>query len=712
MSDRTPAARYAATAPDHHPGPPRFVPVGDTAQLAPRDPDPETPYRWELRDAPADSRVTVGAKPIVEVTPDVAGQYRFSCTTPTATHELVLRALPEPRTTATFSASLAELQAAGGLADQRDPDLAYYVCGPWNEWRVGEYTATRDGDQVSRSVDLPPGEHIFAIAPAGRLADAVSGTVTVPGPGRPRIRLAGAVEDEEVRITATVMGGDGAADGPPAVHFELDGRDELTREAVTVTETDLRLPVSALTGPVRIHAVAVGARGSLPASIQVTPPATGDPSADTVTLTHPHRAPAWVRDATVYEIFVRAFGGETVETTFEALERRLPYLDSLGVDCLWLTPIVASPTRHGYHVTDYFETAADLGPTAAFESFVAACHDRDIRVLFDLVINHTSRDHPAFQFRSAGVDDYGDHYLARRGADPSGIDWADGAPDYYFNWTRIPNLNHSTLAVRDWLLDVVDRWAPLVDGFRCDVAWGVPTDLWLEIRDRVRAGDAGFLMLDETVPRQARCTPGFGCHHDTVLFETLRDIGAGRAEADALLDTLEAATFAGFPPDATFLRYVENHDEPRYLAEHGEAALRAAAGATFTLPGTPMIYYGQERGVEERRGTMRWHDGDQPLTAFHRRLVSCRQATAVLREGAVTPVEVNVQAGDADRVTGYARDDGDRRVIVLLNFAAEPATVAVPEPVGTTDLVMGTAVGAEDTDGVAVDDVVVLEGEP
>jgi len=87
-------------------------------------------------------------------------------------------------------------------------------------------------------------------------------------------------------------------------------------------------------------------------------------------------------------VYVRAFAGETLPTTFHEIERRVPYLEHLGVDVLWLTPVLASPTEHGYHVTyhvtDYVRTAADLGSRAAFESLVDACHDVGIRVLFDL----------------------------------------------------------------------------------------------------------------------------------------------------------------------------------------------------------------------------------------------------------------------------------------------------------------------------------------
>ena len=131
------------------------------------------------------------------------------------------------------------------------------------------------------------------------------------------------------------------------------------------------------------------------------------------------------------------------------------------------------------------------------------------------------------------------------------------------------------------------------------------------------------------------------------------------------------------------MRYVENHDEERYLAEYGEPAQRAAAAVTFTLPGAPMIYAGQERGNETYRGPIRWHDGDNDQTDFHRDLAALRDAEPLLRDGAVAfdgaASAVAVVDGDADRVTAYERvDDGDG-LLVVVNFDAAPATVTVPD---------------------------------
>ena len=714
----------------HQPGPPRFVHVGDSVELAPRNPagavprsgrrtsergaqatrehpDQSASFAWQIVDAPAGNTASVGDGPVVHLAPDVPGTYRLELDAPDGTHAQTVRAFPDPRRPARFTVDPSDVD--GDVADAETAS----VIGQFNDFTMGLDRAEFVDGTWALDVALPPGEHegIFAFDDA---FDPFATTdATVDGPGRPRIRLNGCLEGDEAVVTATATAAPDGAD--PAVEFHLDDRDALTEADVTADGDELRAPVDALPDLARIHAVAV-AEGE--ASTDADETVTRHSIADTLELTRdddgirfrrPADAPDWARDATIYEIFVREFAGETVETTFEAIEKRVPYLEHLGVDVVWLTPVLESPTRHGYHVTDLFDTADDLGTRAEFESLVDSLHEAGIRVVFDLVINHTSRDHPAFQFHRAGVPEYADHYeRVPAELDTSDIDWAgDDVPGYYFTWTRIPNVNFDSLAVRQWMLDVVDEWAPVVDGLRCDVAWGVPHGFWKEVRERLKAEDSEFLLLDETVPRDADFRENeFDVHYDTDLYHALRDIGRGDAPATALFDALDDSRRLGYPDEAVHMRYVENHDEDRYRAECGVAPLRAAAAATFTLPGVPMIYYGQERGVEDQRGTMRWHDGDQTLTDFHRRLVSLRDDHPALRADGTDPLAVEVSEGDSDRVVAYERVTDDERLVVVLNFGADLATVVLDRDVDPTDLLSGTEVGDGDT--LRVEDAVVV----
>lgn len=571
----SPSADRPGPSPTHHPGPPRFVSVGESVELAPRNPRSSVAdaFAWTLVDRPNGSEVTVSDGPVVHLEPDEPGSYHLELVAPDDTHEQTVRAFPSDRLTARFAVDAADLP---------EEFETLSVVGPFNEFRLGHDRPVREDDEYVLELPLPPGEHyaIFAVDDDFEHFERVE--TTVEGPGRPRVHLDGTVDDDEVVVTATPSPAPDGSD--PTVEFHLDGRDDLSRADVAVDDTELRAPVSSLSPTTRVHAVAVAERSGVADTLVL------EPGGGQVSTSRPADPPTWARDATMYSVFVRSFAGETVDATFEELERRVPYIESLGVDCLWLTPIVASPTDHGYHVTDFFETAEDLGTRAEFESLVDRCHDAGIRVVFDLVVNHTSRDHPAFQLHSAGVEAYADHYSrVPPERDDTDVDWAgDGAPEFYFNWARIPNVNYDSLAVREWMLDVVDEWSPVVDGFRCDVAWGVPHGFWKEVRDRAKREAPDFLLLDESIPRDPDAHENeFDAHYDTDLYHALREVGRGEAPADAILDALDETARKGFPDPALHMRYVENHDETRYATECDESALGAATAATFTLPGIP-----------------------------------------------------------------------------------------------------------------------------
>ncbi len=757
----------------HEPGPPRATSVGESVELAPRNPDPSGEYGWTLRSVPAGSAAAVDTTPgdvrdgvlragettrrddpVVHLHPDAPGTYVLELDAPDGTHRQRVRAFPDERRPIELRVPAADLPVD-------DPASVDRVSLMWarNDRLLARDRPERDGDDWVIETRAPPGRHGFGFAVDDDLTDQHRDGVEVPGPGRPRLTLDGVPLDadgEEVvagtgadagtaatdtdagtaagdtdaatlRITADVAVPPGSGTDPADVDvaFLLDDRDVDPETAARIeAHADghvLSVPLAELSGSVRVHAVPHAERYGAIDTVRLDLGEDGD--REPVSVVDPHERPAWAASPTIYEVFVRSFAGDTLPTTFREIERRVPYVESLGVDVLWLTPVLASPTDHGYHVTDFAETAADLGPREAFESLVDRCHEAGIRVVFDLVINHTSRDHPAFQLHAAGVDAYRDHYRRTDGAfDVTDTDWASldpgDMPEYYFNWRRIPNLNFDSPTVRAWLLDVVDDWAAVVDGFRADVAWGVPHGFWKEVADRV---PDDVLLLDETLPHDPFYGEGeFDLHYDTSLYGTLRGIGAGDESADAVADALDRATWLGFDDPGVQMRYVENHDEDRYLAAHGEAALRAAAAVTFTLPGAPMVYAGQERGNVSTRGPMRWHDGDNALTDYHRDLSVLRATQPALREGEVAfdgaAAAVAVDDGDAERVTAYLRrreggtTDGEEdtaadRLLVVVNFDPEPATVTVPAGFDR-DLFSGERVDGE---RIRVDSVAVIE---
>lgn len=684
----------------HAPGPPRFTSVGETIELAPREPEPDARYCWRLAAAPEGSDAIDPDTPVVHFTPDMPGVYDFRLEAPDGTHRQRVRAFPDERREVRIAVDEADLPASPEEIERIS------VVGSFNEHLLCRDRPHREKNEWVYETRLQPGEHWYGFAINDDLERVYSDELRVAGPGRPRVRLTVDVEGDRVVVAAHA---EPAPNGGTevSVEFFVDDRDDLDPQTVAVDDREVRIPLSNLTRPVRVHAVPFGDRYGV-ADVVTVGPAEPDTPNSSVHVERPADPPDWVRGATVYEIFIRSFAGETPESTFAEVERRVPYLRSIGIDAVWFTPVCASPTEHGYHVTDYFETAADLGTNEDFDSLVDALNDAGIRVIFDLVINHTSRDHPAFQLHAAGVEAYRDHYRRTDAAnDVSDVEWAsldDGdVPEYYFNWERIPNLNYDSLAVRRWMLDVVDEWMDRVDGFRADVAWGIPHGFWKEVADRV---PPDVLLLDETIPHDPTYAEGeFHAHYDTTLYRTIRAIGRGERPAADVLDALDHVGRAGFPDESIHLRYVENHDEERYLEECGEAALRGAVGAVFTLPGVPMIYYGQERGARQCRGPMPWHDGDNDLTEYHRSLVALRSSTPALVDGMVERVDYRVRSGDPDAVTVFARNTADDRLLIAVNFESTPATVEFAESHDGIDVRTDRSVA----DTPTVDDLLVLK---
>ena len=683
--------------------------TGETTQLAPRDPDPGGSYEWRVVTAPPDSDATVGETPVTEFTPDVPGRYRIGLAAPDGDHALTIRAFP---------AAYEGVDVAGGSGEairDRDADHAEIP-----------YTADAAHEGVG-----PPRVRVDATVESG---DDASEGVGGAGDGG----------DVVVRATPTPNPDSDLAAEELGVAFVVDDRDVASaiaagrtnpRDAMTTdregAEATLRVPAATVPDRLRVHAVAVArepgreVRISVADAVAVEREGRSDPVAhgsttaggfETVRLNQP---PAWTEDARVYEVYVRTFSDAPAGERFDAIADRIPDLADLGVDTLWLTPVLEHDGKpHGYNITDFFDVAEDLGDRDDYEAMVEAAHDNGMRVLFDFVANHTARDHEWFEDAYQNSESpYRDRY-----------EWQEsGEPGTYFDWELIANLNHANLHVRRFLLDVIDEWAPLVDGFRCDMAWAVPDSFWRELRDRVKDIDREFLLMDETIPYIPGFHEGmFDVHFDATLYFQLRQVGRGAAPAESVIDAVEQRAEIGFPDHAGFLQYIENHDETRYRVECGDAAAAAAGAATVTLPGVPMVYAGQEIGQRGRRDAIAWeHARGEVRERYERLLRTHAEHPALGPESDLERVGYHVASGDLterpiqadgeevhpDDVVAFRRGRGTEALVVVLNFAPAEAAVAVDVDHGTTNVVTGEACVVTDGDGterIAVTDVAVV----
>jgi len=651
----------------HHPGPPRFIAAGDEVELAPRDPDPTASYHWQLIQQPDGSAVTLGDDPVEHLVPDEPGTYVARLTAPDGEHELTIRAYPS-----SYSPS------GGG---QRSG-----MSGA----RSGSGFSGRSGPQRSGS---------------GSGSGRTEATEAGAG-GRPRLTLEASIEDDEAVVRANPRphprGTETASDLD--VEFLIDDRDDVDESVVTTGHREMRISVEALPDRTRVYATAIGEHGySVPDAVEFTR-TDGTDSGDQITTADPYNPPEWAENSTVYEIYTRTFTDDEAETTFDSIAERLDYIESLGTDIIWLTPVLENDhAPHGYNITDFFDIAADLGEQEDYERFVEEAHDRDIQVLFDLVCNHSARTHPYFQDAVENPDgEYREWYEWR----------TETEPETYFDWEHIANFNFDHLPVRRHLIDAVDKWAPLVDGFRCDMAWAVPNTFWRELHDRVKEKDSEFLLLDETIPYIPDFQAGmFDMHFDSMTYHILREIGRGQP-AERLVDAIENRAEAGFPEYAGFLLYTENHDETRYIVECGRDAAKAAAAALFTLPGSPLVYAGQEFGQRGKRDSLAWEHADETLQDYFRTLAAVRHGQPALSGTAdFVEAEHDVLDGWSDRTVAYGRTTGEDSVVVVLHFGEDTATVDIPAATGRTDLVSDESVAVDSSGGdttVEIDSVAVL----
>jgi len=448
------------------------------------------------------------------------------------------------------------------------------------------------------------------------------------------------------------------------VVFLADDRDALSTDDIEVDDEALtaRVDVNALEGDVaRVHAVAYdGDQHSVIDTVEL------DPDGEVYL---PNRAPAWMEDGVMYQIFPRSWAGERGETTFEDLIDGVEYLDEMGVNAVWLTPVVPAESvdklfgnnnlsnfdedelpgggPHGYDTNDYFGIAEDLAidgmdPLESYQAFVDECHDHDIKVVFDLVINHAGRGHPYFQDTIADQDD---RPPAEDWEYPPVHEWNEDSK--YFDWwdrfetedfhgderfepeprvsgfwdlPSMPAWNFDNVAVREHFLAIAEFWSGEVgvDGFRCDIAWGAPHSIWKDIREVVRDNNSEYLMLDEAIPKDRAFSENeFDMHFDTDGFTTTtHDVANGLASPENLYEDVRARQQDGFPDYSLILNAIENHDEVRLMNqtavdmddpdhdavsdeewESAAALQRACWAAGVTLPGVPFVYYGQERQI-------------------------------------------------------------------------------------------------------------------
>lgn len=447
----------------------------------------------------------------------------------------------------------------------------------------------------------------------------------------------------------------------------------------------------------------------------------------------------WWNDVVFYEIFVRSFydsDGDGIGDLNGVIEK-LDYLndgdpattDDLGVTGIWLMPIMVSPSYHGYDVVDYFQVDPDYGTNEDFLRLMDEAHARGIRVIVDLVMNHTSTQHPWFIESKDPNSDKRDWYI-----------WADEAPGYlgpwgqsvwhsdpsgYFYgvfWSGMPDLNYENPNVTFAMFDAARFWLEEmnVDGFRLDAIKHMveedqaqentrSTHDWLEeFFAFYKAVNPDALTVGEAWTATQQVLDYTGDEVDIAFqFDLALDIlNSSDTGITSVFSKTQQEVYDAFPANQ-YATFITNHDQNRVMSQldEDEGKAQVAAAILLTGPGVPFIYYGEEIGMtgtkpdEDIRLPMQWAsngpkvgftagtpwrpaaddfpvrsvarqtDNPDSLLSLYRDLIHLRNNHEALRVGSWTLVEAN-----SSRLYTFLRQTENETIVVVINMNRNPVT--------------------------------------
>lgn len=466
------------------------------------------------------------------------------------------------------------------------------------------------------------------------------------------------------------------------------------------------------------------------------------------------QTPDWVKHAVFYQIFPDRFAksqqprkrllqSASWETWDEmptlqgykggdlwGVLEQLNYLQALGINAIYFTPIFQSASNHRYHTHDYYQVDPLLGGNPAFKELLDTCHQRNIKVVLDGVFNHASRGFFFF------------HDILENGPYSPWVDWFkiegwplspyDGSqPANYASWggnRALPVFNHDNPEVREYIMEIAEYWIKFgIDGWRLDVPFEITTPgFWQEFRDRVRAINPEAYIVGEVWEDAREWLDGTqfdGVMNYLFTAPTIAFTAGDRVDIEQVQDRsyqpyppLFAAEYAKkiqellqlYPWEIqlTQLNLLASHDTARLIsiAKGDRASGELATLLLLTFPGAPSIYYGDEVGLpgkidpDSRRGFPMEAHWEREVLDYHKRLISLRHTYPALRTGAY---QVLYAQGE---LYVFARSLGTEELIIAVNAGTARAKASI----GTnklksqpSQLLYGTAdiewIGAEES---------------
>ncbi len=399
-------------------------------------------------------------------------------------------------------------------------------------------------------------------------------------------------------------------------------------------------------------------------------------SANAAEATAASTAPTWLKNAVIYQVNTRQF---SAKGDFDSVTAAIPRFKSLGVDVLWLMPIhpIGELNRKGalgspYSVKDYKGINPDLGTATDFRELVTAAHKAGMKVILDWVANHTAWDNP-------WISQHKDWYTqdGQGNVVPPNPDWSD-----------VADLNYSNSSMRLAMIDALKYWVTAfdIDGYRCDVAGGVPTDFWDAATAQLRTIKPVFMLAEAQGDAGLR-SKSFVADYGWQFKDLLVGFGngtAGKGDFIGYVMQQQLSYQAGTYP----MLFVTNHDENSWtgsLKEMYGSGAKTLAVLTFTVPGIPLIYNGQEVDSNKRlkffeKDLIDWNftsTRSKTAQAFYTKLIALKTKNSSLWNGTAGGAYERIKNDSSVMITFSRTAKSGNKVIVVLNPSAMAVTSKV-----------------------------------
>lgn len=400
----------------------------------------------------------------------------------------------------------------------------------------------------------------------------------------------------------------------------------------------------------------------------------------------------WTKDAVIYEVNVRQY---TQEGTFNAFAEHLQTLKDMGITTLWFMPIhpISETNRAGtlgsyYSITDYRAVNPEFGTAEDFKALVDKAHDMGFKVMLDWVANHTGWD-------CAWIDEHPEWYTQ----DDSG----NIISPENMGWPDVADLNYDNMELQAEMIECMKYWVQEydIDGFRCDYATGVPQEFWEDARTALEEIKPVYMLAEDEL-KESLLDKAFDFNYNLNLYDAMCAVAKDSKRANVL--KLYIPT--DFPDGTYTLNFMDNHDKNSYertiMEAFGEESMAAMFSFLYTIPGVPLIYTGDEIGLDHaiafmEKDTINWESSEYDYRPLLAELSNIKSTNPALYNGNYGG-QINYYDFDNKNIMSFYREKEGNTVKCIFNLSKREQTIDVSSVVDGTETVLLHGAGATEID--------------